>query len=109
MDGAATAAPPGRPTASRIRPFLLAGDPVTAGSPADVIFPFVPIFNDKSGQLDASLFVNVTKQVKIGAQGVNLTDTVTKTLQQYTVDGRLAPRSYFKNDRRYSFVVRGNW
>lgn len=40
MDGAATAAPPGRPTASRIRPFLLAGEPVTTGSPVDVLFPF---------------------------------------------------------------------
>lgn len=37
MDGAATAAPPGAATASRIRPFLLAGDPVTTGSPADVV------------------------------------------------------------------------
>jgi hypothetical protein len=32
---------------------------------------------------------------------------VTKTLQQYTLDGRLAPRSYFMNDRRFSFIVRG--
>ncbi|WP_116090874.1 TonB-dependent receptor [Sphingomonas crusticola] len=76
---------------------------------SDVIFPFTPVFNDKTGQLDASIFLNLTKNVKIGVQGVNLTNETTKTLQQYTVDGRLAPRSYFVNDRRYSFILRGNW
>jgi TonB-dependent receptor len=76
---------------------------------SDVIFPYTPIFNGATGQLDASIFLNVTKNIKIGVQGVNLTNEITKTLQQFTVDGRLAPRSYFMNDRRYSFIIRGNW
>ncbi len=76
---------------------------------SDVIFPYFPIWNDKTGTLDASAFFNVTSRMKIGVQATNLTNEVTKTLQQYTLDGRLAPRSYFMNDRRFSFIVRGTF
>ena len=77
---------------------------------ADVIFPYTSIFNAATGQLDASIFLNVTKNIKIGVQGVNLTNEVTKTLQAYTGDpSLLAPRSYFMNDRRYSFIIRGSF
>ena len=77
---------------------------------ADVIFPYYSIFNEPTGQLDASAFININKQFKIGVQGVNLTNTVTKTTQAYTSDpGVLAPRSYFMNDRRFSFILRGTF
>lgn len=79
-------------------------------TPADVIFPFTSIFNEAAGQLDASAFINVNRYIKLGVQGVNLINNVTKTLQAYTGDpDRLAPRSYFVNDRRFSFVLRGNF
>lgn len=79
-------------------------------TPADVIFPFFSIFNEATGQLDASLFVNVGKNIRVGVQGVNLLDEVTKTTQAYTGDPDvLAPRSFFMNDRRFSFIVRGNF
>ena len=76
---------------------------------SDVIFPYFPIYNDETGQLDASAFYSINDQIKIGVQGVNLTNEVTKTLQQFTTDGLLGPRSYFMNDRRYSFIVRGSF
>ncbi|WP_375422014.1 TonB-dependent receptor [uncultured Sphingomonas sp.] len=77
---------------------------------ADVIFPYTSIFQDDTGTLDASAFINVNKWIKVGVQGVNLTNTVTKTLQAYTGDpDKLAPRSYFMNDRRFSFILRGNF
>jgi len=77
---------------------------------ADVIFPYTSIFNDDTGQLDASIFFNITDNLKIGVQGVNLTNEVTKTLQAYTNDPKaLVPRSYFMNDRRFSFILRGNF
>src|SRR5581483_9742059 len=76
---------------------------------ADVIFPYYPIYNAAEGSLDASAFINLTKQVKIGVQAVNLTNTVTKTLQQFTTTGLLGPRSYFMNDRRFSFIIRGSF
>jgi outer membrane receptor protein involved in Fe transport len=75
----------------------------------DVIFPYFPIYNDATGQLDASIFYTVTPQIKVGFQGVNLLNEITKTIQVFTPDGREAPRSYFMNDRRISFVVRGNF
>ena len=76
---------------------------------SDVIFPYFPIWNDKTGTLDASAFFTISPALKIGVQAQNLTNEVTKTLQQYTLDGRLAPRSYFMNDRRFSFIVRGTF
>lgn len=79
-------------------------------TPADVIFPFYSIFNESTGQLDASIFFNVTKNIRVGVQGVNLLDEVTRTTQAYTGDpGVLAPRSFFMNDRRFSFILRGNF
>lgn len=77
---------------------------------ADVIFPYTSIFNAATGQLDGSVFFNVTKHVKVGVQAVNLLNEVTKTLQAYKGDPKaLAPRSYFMNDRRFSFIVRGSF
>lgn len=77
---------------------------------ADVVFPYTSIFQDAGGQLDASAFFNVNKYVKIGVQGVNLANQVVKTEQAY-INGSdaTAPRSYFVNDRRFSFIVRGNF
>jgi hypothetical protein len=75
-----------------------------------VIFPYTSIFNEATGQLDGSIFYSVTDQIKIGVQAVNILNEVTKTSQAYTGDpDRLAPRSYFMNDRRFSFIVRGNF
>lgn len=76
---------------------------------SDVIFPFFPIFNEKAGYLDASAFFSITRNIKVGVQGVNLLNTVTKTTQQFSPIGLLGPRSYFMNDRRFSFILRGSF
>jgi TonB-dependent receptor len=77
---------------------------------SDVIFPYYSIFNEATGQLDASAFFSLTDNIKLGVQGVNLLNEVTKTSQAYTGDpSLLAPRSYFMNDRRFSFIVRANF
>lgn len=76
---------------------------------ADVIFPYFPIFNDATGQLDASIFYSITPHLKVGIQGVNLLNEVTRTSQQFTTTGLLGPRSYFMNDRRFVIIVRGNF
>ncbi|HSG33825.1 MAG TPA: TonB-dependent receptor [Sphingomonadaceae bacterium] len=75
----------------------------------DVIFPYYPIYNDETGQLDASIFYSITPNIKLAIQATNLTNEVTKTLQQIDEDGLLAPRSFFMNDRRYSFGVRASF
>lgn len=79
-------------------------------TPADAIFPFYSIFNEATGQLDGSIFFRVSNEIQLGVQGVNLLDEVTRTTQAYTGDPNvLAPRSFFMNDRRFSFIVRGNF
>jgi TonB-dependent receptor len=75
----------------------------------DEIYPYFPIYEDATGQLDASAFYSVTSHIKVGFQGVNLTDTITKTEQQFTSTGQLGPASYFITDRRFSLIVRGNF
>lgn len=76
---------------------------------SDVIFPYFPIFNESTGQLDASAFYSITPQIKIGVQAVNLTNEVTRTSQVFTTSGLYGPRSYFMNDRRFAFIIRGNF
>ena len=75
----------------------------------------LPIWQDDFGQLDGSFFYNINKNIQIGLQANNLTDSVTKLLmgpRTYPdgfVDEKLYPRAYFMNDRRYSAVLRARW
>ncbi|WP_269514557.1 TonB-dependent receptor [Brevundimonas subvibrioides] len=75
----------------------------------DEIVPFAPIFSDDTGQLDGSAFYTVNEQIKVGVQAVNLLDEQTRTFQVLNDSLLLAPRSWFKNDRRFSFVVRATF
>ena len=75
-------------------------------TPRDDIFPFSPIWQESSGQLDASIFYALTDQIKLGVQGVNLLDTVTRTSQVIDFDGNRVTRSAFRNDRRFTFMAR---
>lgn len=72
----------------------------------DDIFPFSPIWQESTGQLDASIFYSVTDQIKLGIQGVNLLDEVTRTSQVVDFDGTRVTRSAFRNDRRFTFLAR---
>jgi TonB-dependent receptor len=76
---------------------------------SDVIFPYFPIFQKAYGTLDASAFYTITPFLKVGIQAQNLTNSVTKTLQQFTTTGLLGPRSDVMQDRRYSFILRGTF
>jgi TonB-dependent receptor len=75
-------------------------------TPRDVIFPFSPIYGESTGQLDASVFLKITNQIKLGVQGVNLLDEVTRTSQVIDFKGTRATRSAFRNDRRFTFLAR---
>jgi TonB-dependent receptor len=75
-------------------------------TPRDVIFPFSPIYGESTGQLDASIFFSLTDEIKIGVQGVNLLDEITRTTQQIDFDGTRVTRSAFRNDRRYTLIAR---
>ncbi|WP_271078699.1 TonB-dependent receptor [Aurantiacibacter sp. MUD61] len=78
-------------------------------TPRDVIFPFSPIYGESTGQLDASIFYELTDNIKIGVQGVNLLDEVTQTSSVVDFDGTRVIRSAYRNDRRYTFLVRFNF
>ena len=75
-------------------------------TPRDDIIPFSPIWQESTGQLDASIFYSVTDSIKLGVQGVNLLDEVTQTSQVVNFDGLRVPRSAFRNDRRFTFLAR---
>lgn len=75
-------------------------------TPRDVIFPYSPIYGESTGQLDASIFYSITPHIKAGVQGVNLLDEVTTTSQQIDYTGTRVVRSAFRNDRRFSFLLR---
>ena len=75
-------------------------------TPRDDIFPYSPIWQESTGQLDASIFYSVTDYVKVGVQGVNLLDEVTRTSQVIDFDGNRVTRSAFRNDRRFTFLAR---
>ncbi|MBW4332020.1 TonB-dependent receptor [Stakelama sp. CBK3Z-3] len=75
----------------------------------DVIVPFAPIFAEPTGQLDASIFYDVTPRVRIGIQAVNLTDKQTRTTQVINDELLRAPRSWFVTDRRFTLSVRARF
>lgn len=78
-------------------------------TPRDVIFPFASIYQPSTGQLDASIFYNINENWKVGLQGVNLLDDVTETTQSINAAGLRAPRSYFRNDRRFTLIARATF
>lgn len=72
----------------------------------DCCFPFLPIYAEAAGQLDASLFYSVNDRFKIGLEAANLLDTTTKTSYLLNGEGVEAPRTYFKSDRQFTLSVR---
>ncbi|NYT42161.1 TonB-dependent receptor [Sphingomonas sp. R-74633] len=78
----------------------------------DVITPFDPIINKATGQLDASIFFAVTPQIKLGIQGSNLTNEITRTTAVISKIGGgniEVPRGWYMNDRRFAAIARFNF
>ncbi|MBX7514544.1 TonB-dependent receptor [Qipengyuania sp. GH38] len=78
-------------------------------TPRDDLFPFSPTFQEAGGQLDASIFYTVNENLKLGVQGVNLLDEVTKLSTVVDYDGTRFISNAFRNDRRYTFLARFNF
>ena len=66
----------------------------------------LPIYQDDTGQLDATAYFSITPTIKFGIEGVNLANEVTVLQQQFDNERTLLPRANFVNDRRYSFLLR---
>lgn len=69
----------------------------------------VPIFNQARGQLDGSIFFNVTDNLELGLQGQNLNNAESNTRMQVNAEGLTVARSSFVNDRRFSLILRGRF
>ncbi len=75
----------------------------------DVIYPFTPVVHESTGQLDGSIFYDITDSLTVGVQAVNLLDEVSETSAVINSNLVQAPRAYFRNDRRFAFVLRGRF
>lgn len=75
----------------------------------DVIVPFAPIFSEATGQLDASAFLTVSPNIRLGLQGYNLTAATTRTSQVINNNLVTAPRSWFVADRRLTVSLRARF
>jgi iron complex outermembrane recepter protein len=74
----------------------------------DVISKY-PLWNDKAGFLDGSVFYKITPDIKVGLQMTNLLNTQSKTIMILDGGGAEAGRSWFIQDRRASLVFRANF
>lgn len=72
----------------------------------DCCFPFGPVYNEASGQMDASIAYNVTSALKFVLEAQNLLDTTLKTSFALNGQGLRTPRSWFKNDRQFALTAR---
>ncbi|MET0532890.1 MAG: TonB-dependent receptor, partial [Steroidobacter sp.] len=73
------------------------------------VITFLPIYQDDTGQLDATAYFSLTPTLKLGIEGVNLANEVTVLKQQFDNDRTLLPRANFINDRRYAVILRATF
>jgi TonB-dependent receptor len=67
----------------------------------------LPVWSEKYGQLDASIFYNITKNIKLGVQGTNLLNSKTILNTGFT---DFHPRSQWTiTDRRYAIIARAQF
>jgi TonB-dependent receptor len=78
-------------------------------TPREDLYPFAPVFQEAGGQLDASIFFAVNDHLKLGVQGVNLLDSVTKLSNVVDFEGTRVLSHAFRNDRRFTFLARFNF
>lgn len=68
-----------------------------------------PQWYNAHGELDGSVFYNVTPNFKIGLQAENLTDERSETAMILNDDLLETGRSWFVADRRFSLVIKGEF
>ena len=66
----------------------------------------LPIWQQSSGYLDASLRFRPTARVEFSIEASNLLGTDTVLMQQVDNEGTLQPNAWYKNDRRFQLGVR---
>lgn len=66
---------------------------------------FVPAYSKDQGMMDASLYYNITENVKVGLQVSNVLGTDTQTQYQQDLKGTLTDAFSFTSDRRYALSI----
>ena len=66
---------------------------------------FVPAYSEAQGMMDASLFYNITENIKVGLTVNNVLDSDTKTKYQQDQQGTLTDAFTFTTDRRYALSL----
>ncbi len=69
----------------------------------------LPAFQEARGQLDGSVFYNITDALQIGVQATNILEEETRVENQITNDGLRVFRTAFASDTRYTVMLRGNF
>lgn len=68
-----------------------------------------PLWYDDHGQLDASIFYNVTDNIEVGIQGTNITNSQSDTIMILNDEMLETGRSWFQADRRVALVFRAQF
>lgn len=77
--------------------------------PRDGGEPFYPISSGSVGYLDASVSYALTKHLRIGIEGNNLTNTKNRTYNLVNDEYLRTPRNLTISDRLYTFYLRGTF
>lgn len=67
---------------------------------------FSPIYDEAQGYMDASLWYSINDNVKVGIEGSNLLNEMTRTLSQVNAEGDTTGKTYSLTDRRYAVSMR---
>jgi len=68
-----------------------------------------PLFYDDHGQVDGSIFYDISDNFTVGLQGTNLTNSQSETIMLLNNEGLEAGRSWFQADRRLALVLRAEF
>jgi iron complex outermembrane recepter protein len=71
---------------------------------AGVSHEFTTLYGGNFGELDASLFYNITSYITLGVQALNLTDALYRTLEQQHVG--TSTFEWYGSGRTYSVQLR---
>jgi outer membrane receptor protein involved in Fe transport len=70
---------------------------------------FAPIFAEPEGYMDASIWYTINDNFRIGLEGSNLLNEITKTRTQFNQEGMTTPKNFSLTDRRYAISLRATF
>jgi iron complex outermembrane receptor protein len=68
----------------------------------------LPVYNDDYGQMDGSIFYDITENISLGLEANNILNSETRTIMRQNAAGDHYA-SYFVNDTRYAVTLRATF